>query len=145
MENFDLLSINWDNEPRRLERAKVVAKEIINNISGLKELTAFEYGCGMGLLSFCLQPYLNKIILGDNSDGMLSLLEQKIQSNNITNMKPLKIDLSVDDLPKINSDIIYTLMTLHYIVGIDRVYLSIICYKTANFRERFREKHLNKW
>lgn len=121
MDNFDLLSANWDNEPRRIERAKVVAREIINNIPNMETLTGFEYGCGTGLLSFNLQQRLKRIILGDSSEGMLSVLEQKIQSNNITNMTPLKIDLSKDNLPEIRCDIIYTLMTLHHIIDIDAV------------------------
>lgn len=41
-------------------------------------------------ISFSLHKYLKNIILGDSSEGMLSVLEKKIQKNNITNMKPLK-------------------------------------------------------
>lgn len=121
MDNFDLLSIDWDNDPRRMERAQVVANQIINYIPNLKTMEGFEYGCGTGLLSFKLQQYLKNIILGDSSEGMLSVLEKKIQHNNISNMKPLKIDLSIDDLLEMKFDIIYTLMTLHHIIDIDKV------------------------
>ncbi len=120
-ENFDKLALTWDNEPRRMERAKAVAVEIINSIPNLSEMSGFEYGCGTGLLSFNLQPYLKYITLGDNSDGMLIVLKQKIQNANIENMTSLKVDLTKDKVDGIKSDLIYTLMTMHHIENIDDV------------------------
>ena len=121
MENFDLLSIDWDKEQRRTERAQAVADQIINSLPDMSAMVGFEYGCGTGLLSFNLQKTLKNIVLGDSSEGMLSVLEQKLQKSNISNMLPLKIDLTKDDLPEKKFDIIYTLLTLHHIVDIDQV------------------------
>ena len=121
MENFDELALTWDNEPRRIERAKTVATEIIKSISNLGQMVGFEYGCGTGLLSFTLQPYLKHITLGDNSLGMLDILKQKIQNANIENMTPFKVDLEVDKIPEIKIDLIYILMSLHHIKDIDKV------------------------
>ncbi len=121
MENFNELALNWDAEPRRLERAKVVAGEIISSIPGMSELEAFEYGCGTGLLSMSLQQNLNKIWLGDSSEGMLKVLQDKIEKHGITNMKTLRIDLTTDELPKHKFDLIYTLMTLHHIMDTDSI------------------------
>lgn len=120
-ENFDKLALTWDNEPRRIERAQAVAREIINTIPNLSEMSGFEYGCGTGLLSFNLQPYLKYITLGDNSDGMLMVLKEKIQNANIENMTPLNVDLTKDKMPNIKSDLAYTLMTMHHIENIDDV------------------------
>lgn len=122
MVNFNELALTWDKEPRRVERAKVVADEIIKSILGLGRMNGLEYGCGTGLLSFCLQPYLKHITLGDNSQGMLDVLTQKIENSKINNMTPLMLDLSqgqnvVDE----KFDIIYTLMALHHISDIDKV------------------------
>lgn len=60
MEDFDELALTWDNEPRRVERAKVVANDIIKAISNLDNMSGLEYGCGTGLLSFNLQPHLKQ-------------------------------------------------------------------------------------
>lgn len=121
LEDFDQLALTWDNVPRRTQRAKAAAIEIINSIPNLNQMSGLEFGCGTGLLSFNLQPYLKHITLVDNSEGMLSILKQKIQKANIENMVPLKIDLTTNNVPDINSDIIYTLMTMHHIGDIDRM------------------------
>lgn len=126
MENFNELAQTWDNEPRRVERAKIVADEIRKAIPNLHQLDGFEYGCGTGLLSLNLQPYLHHITLGDNSDGMLSMLAEKIEKANIRNMTPMKVDFTTDPIIELKSDIIYTLMTMHHIVNIDTVLHAFI-------------------
>lgn len=120
-EEFDKLAAGWDNEPRRIERAAVIANEIIDAIPDLKGMNGFEYGCGTGLLSFNLRSYLEKIVLGDSSDGMLQVLRKKILQNNVHNMETLNIDLEKDEMPCEKYDVIYTLMTLHHITDIDKV------------------------
>jgi ubiquinone/menaquinone biosynthesis C-methylase UbiE len=130
MEDFNELAREWDNEPRRIERAKAVADEIINKVPYLSAKSGFEYGCGTGLLSFNLQPYLKKISLGDNSEGMLAVVEKKITKSNISNMHIIKIDLTTDELPNEKYDLIYTLMTLHHIIDTDEVLKTF--YKLLN-------------
>ncbi len=122
MENFDQLALTWDNDPRRMERAKVVAEEIIKAVPYLDKMDGFEYGCGTGLLSFNLQSHLKMITLGDSSQGMLEVLKQKIEKTKSTNMIPVKMDLTKDEpLSKEQFDIIYTLLTLHHIPEVDKV------------------------
>lgn len=121
MENFDELALTWDNEPRRVERAKVVADEIKKGIPCLSGMSGLEYGCGTGLLSFCLQPYLKEIVLADSSQTMLDVVKQKIEKTKLKKMAPVLLDLSVNAVEGYNFDIIYTLMALHHIVEIDRV------------------------
>lgn len=123
VENFDQLALNWDQESRRIQRAQAVAGEILREIPGISGMQGFEYGCGTGLLSFQLQPCLKKIWLADSSDGMLQILKQKIAAQGISNMEPLLLDLTVDELPEpaMQIDLIYTLMTLHHVIDVDKV------------------------
>ncbi|MCX7709930.1 MAG: class I SAM-dependent methyltransferase [Clostridia bacterium] len=121
MENFDELALTWDNEPKRIQRAKIVADEIMKAIPGLSEMSGLEYGCGTGLLSFFLQPRLKHITVGDNSQGMLKVLTQKVENAKIKNMSPVMLDLSEGAGIHGQYDIIYTLMTLHHIVDTDKV------------------------
>lgn len=123
MNNFNEMASTWDKEPRRIERARVVADEIRKSISGLQNMKAMEYGCGTGLLSFELQPYLKSIVLADNSEGMLKVLAEKIDKCKADNMKPIFADLSESNIND-SFDIIYTLMTLHHIVNTDKIILS---------------------
>lgn len=121
MEYFDQQAANWDNEPRRVERAAVIAQEIIEAVPGIDGMIGFEYGCGTGLLSFNLRKHLKRIVLGDNSSGMLEVLRQKIFQNNVPNMETMNIDLEKESLPMDEYGVIYTLMTLHHINDIDKV------------------------
>jgi ubiquinone/menaquinone biosynthesis C-methylase UbiE len=78
-------------------------------------MTALEYGCGTGLLSFALQSDLGQITLADTSQGMLDVLAEKIAAANVKNMNPTRLDLAIDPLPAERFDITYSLLTLHHI------------------------------
>lgn len=115
MSEFDDKASTWDTNQYRIERAREVAKGIRSAIPLHAGMTAFEYGCGTGLLSFTLQPFLGSITLADSSSGMLAVLDEKIVQAGIRNMTSLKVDLSSDPVPLLQVQLIYTLMTLHHI------------------------------
>ncbi len=115
MTNFDERAKDWDSDPQKVERARVVADAIRKAVPLSSEMKALEYGCGTGLLSFALQPELGQITLADTSQGMLDVLTAKIASAGITNMQPIKLDLASDPLPTEKYDLTYSLMTLHHI------------------------------
>lgn len=116
MSEFDNIAATWDDNPLRNERAQLVADYILQDISEPESKKAFEYGCGTGTLSFYLQPYLDHIVLADNSQGMLNVLDQKIKERSIDNMEPLFLDLQQDDRQELKDyDLLYTMMTLHHV------------------------------
>jgi ubiquinone/menaquinone biosynthesis C-methylase UbiE len=119
--SFDDEAKDWDNDPKKTERAIVFAKEIIDYIKPDKTLDALEFGCGTGLLSFQLKDYFKTITLADNSEGMIKVLVDKIVKEGVDNFKPLHIESLESDL-KINEyDVIYTLMTLHHIPDVNNI------------------------
>jgi ubiquinone/menaquinone biosynthesis C-methylase UbiE len=113
--NFDERAKDWDADPMKVERARVVADAIRAAIPFESGIRALEYGCGTGLLSFAFQPYLSSITLADTSQGMLDVLSEKIKAAGVTNMFPVRLDLSTDPLPAARYHIVYLLMTLHHI------------------------------
>jgi len=114
--NFDILSIAWDDEGRT-KRAKLIAEEIDKSINIKEKCTALEFGCGTGLLSFCLNDKFDMITLVDTSKGMIDVLNSKIQKYKVNNMKAYQIDINKNHtLPEDSYDIIYTSMALHHIV-----------------------------
>jgi SAM-dependent methyltransferase len=115
MSFFDARAMDWDNIPGRAERANAVADAIRAQVPLSRTMSALEYGCGTGLLSFALQAELGPIMLADSSIGMLEVLRGKIARAGIPNMIPLRLDLAVDPPPVGRFDLIYTLMTLHHI------------------------------
>jgi ubiquinone/menaquinone biosynthesis C-methylase UbiE len=115
MTNFDERAKDWDSDPMKVHRAKTVAEAIRVAVPLTPKMSALEYGCGTGLLSFALQADLGPITLADTSQGMLDVLAEKISTSGVANMRPLRLDLSIDPLPASPFDLTYSLMTLHHI------------------------------
>lgn len=115
MTNFDERAREWDSDPKKVERAQAVADAIRKAIPLTKSMNALEYGCGTGLVSFALQADLGCITLADASQGMLDVLTEKIARAGVTNMRPVRLDLSVDPIPAERYHLTYSLLTLHHI------------------------------
>jgi len=129
--NFDERAKTWDDDPARIARAEAVAQGIRNAVSLTKHMTSFEYGCGTGLLSFALQPFLKHLTLADSSSGMLAVLQQKIAAQKADNIAFMKLDLTADAVPPERFDLVVTLMTLHHIPDTGKIlrdfYLLLKC------------------
>jgi ubiquinone/menaquinone biosynthesis C-methylase UbiE len=113
--DFDARAATWDDDPSKVERARAIADAIERNVPLARSMRALEYGCGTGLLSFMLRPYLGDITLADVSDGMLDVATQKIASAHDKAMRAVKLDLLTDPPPEQSFDLVYSLMTLHHI------------------------------
>lgn len=123
MKHFDQQAKEWDNDPKKTERAITIAKELTDFIKPNKIMNAFEFGCGTGLLSYQLKDFFKTITLSDTSEEMIKVLQEKIANKSIKNFKPLLVDL-LEDSSIVNRgefDVIYTLMTLHHIIDIDKI------------------------
>jgi len=120
MSRFDEEAKTWDT-PESQERAKQIAIAIKSQVAISSNMSAFEYGCGTGQLSFELCGNLGPITLADISTGMLEVLRGKIKEQSAENMTPLQLDLTNDPLPNKKFDLIYTAMTLHHITDTDDI------------------------
>ena len=114
MSKFDEKAQDWDT-PESQERAANIAAAISSHVPLSNDMSAFEYGCGTGQLSFELRDEIGPITLADNSEGMLEVLRDKIKTRSADDMKSVKLNLSTDPLPDARFDLIYTMMTLHHI------------------------------
>ncbi|MGM0589618.1 MAG: class I SAM-dependent methyltransferase [Bacteroidota bacterium] len=114
MSEFDEKAKDWDT-PEHQERASAIANVIRSSVPLSPSMTAFEYGCGTGQLSFELRDHLGQITLADNSEGMLEVLREKIAAASADDMTPVKLNLTTDPLPSQRFDLIYTMLTLHHI------------------------------
>lgn len=117
--NFDSRAKTWDDDPMKAARAEAVAREIRAQVALEPQMSALEYGCGTGLLSFALREQFKHLTLADSSSGMLAVLEEKIKAGAIDHMTALKLDLASDPLPRERFDLIHSLMTLHHIDDTD--------------------------
>jgi 2-polyprenyl-3-methyl-5-hydroxy-6-metoxy-1,4-benzoquinol methylase len=118
---FDDRATGWENDPGKIERARILAKDIKDFIKPDKSMTAFEFGCGTGLLGYFLRDSFRSITLADNSEGMIKVLKNRISDEHISNLHPLLMDLLTHDVGKKKYNVIFTLMTLHHIIDLDTI------------------------
>ncbi len=118
--HFDKAAAGWDQKQRRVELAAKIAAAISSTLPLNKKMTALEYGCGTGLVGLALAPQLLTLTAVDTSTGMLEVLAQKIKSEKITNVTPLRLDLLKEPLTD-RFDLIFCAMTLHHIKEADQL------------------------
>jgi ubiquinone/menaquinone biosynthesis C-methylase UbiE len=119
--HFDENARRWDENPVFQERGRQIAAAIRELVPLNPSMTALDYGCGTGLLSFPMKDELGAITLADSSAGMLAVLTEKIAAQGVPNMSVRKLDLLTDPLPNERYGLIYTAMTLHHIPDTDRI------------------------
>ena len=119
MNDFDLKAAEWDQNPMHWKRSEAIAKEIINLIPLKKKMTALEFGAGTGITSFILKDYLKEITLMDNSSEMVRVMNEKIKSSKVKNLKTLNFNLETDEYKVRKFDLVFTQMVLHHVIDIE--------------------------
>jgi ubiquinone/menaquinone biosynthesis C-methylase UbiE len=84
-------------------------------------MSALEYGAGTGITSFLLKDSLREITLMDNSTEMVRVMNDKINTKKVRNLKALNFDLEKTDYLEESFDLIFTQMVLHHITGVEQV------------------------
>jgi len=116
--NFDQEAACWDQVPRRVKVAQDIAQSIIQEITLTPDIDVMDFGCGTGLLTFSLQPFVRSITGVDSSQGMLDVFRTKIKEQNLSNVKAEFIDLDNGDVLTGSYHLIVSSMTLHHIKNI---------------------------
>jgi len=121
MNEFDLKAAEWDQNPIIWERAEAIANEIKRLIPLKKQMTALEFGAGTGVTSFILKDFLKEITLMDNSSEMVKVMNNKIKTSRVENLKTLNFNLEQDDFKDAKFDFIFNQMVLHHITDIKNI------------------------
>lgn len=119
--HFDSKARSWDENPVFQERGRKIAEAVRQSVPLNRQMSALDYGCGTGLLSFPLRDALGAILLADSSAGMLEVVAEKIATQGATNMTPVKLDLLADPAPAQRFDLVVTSMTLHHVPDTDHI------------------------
>jgi 2-polyprenyl-3-methyl-5-hydroxy-6-metoxy-1,4-benzoquinol methylase len=112
-ERFDKAASEWDTKPRRVLLAEKISAAI-GRLPLSREMDAMEYGCGTGLVGLPLAPALGRLTAIDTSQGMLDVVQEKIDAQGLTNIRPLCCDLLAEEYTG-KHDLIFCSMTLHHI------------------------------
>ena len=122
MNEFDIKAAGWDLNPMHWDRSVAIANEIKKLIPlKKKQMVALEYGAGTGIASFLLKDYLKEITLMDSSSEMMRVMNDKIKTTKVKNLKTLNFDLEHEDYKGGKFDLIFTQMVLHHVTDIENI------------------------
>ena len=113
--NFDQEAANWDQVPERVKVAQDIAHSMIREITLTPDMGVLDFGCGTGLLTFAIQPFVRSITGVDSSQGMLDVFNKKIKEQNLDNVKTNYLNLDKGDVLEGSYHLIISSMTLHHI------------------------------
>jgi ubiquinone/menaquinone biosynthesis C-methylase UbiE len=113
--NFDQEAASWDAKPARVKLAADIAQTITGELKLTSSMDVLDFGCGTGLLTMQLQPFVHFVTGVDSSQGMLDVFEAKIQNQNLTNVQVRRLDIEKDGVLEGSYNLIVSSMTFHHI------------------------------
>jgi ubiquinone/menaquinone biosynthesis C-methylase UbiE len=119
--NFDQEAVNWDQIPGRVKMTRDIAKSLIREVHLTSSMDVLDFGCGTGLLTLAIQPFIRSITGVDSSQGMLDVFKTKIKEQNLINVKAKHIDLDKGDVLDGTYNLIVSSMALHHIKNINHL------------------------
>lgn len=117
--DFDGMAASWDENPHRVRLARAVGDAIICEVRPDEHMDAMDFGAGTGLLTLALQPLVRSITAIDTSQGMLSVLDEKIGRMGMTNAKTQLLDLAEVKMPDQRFHLIVSNMTIHHVPDVE--------------------------
>lgn len=119
--DFDKDAKSYDLKPGRAKLAQDVAMAVMREVPLNSNMDVLDFGCGTGLVTLQLQPFVRTITGADSSHGMLDVLKSKIEEKKLTNVKTEFIDLEKSVVLKNKYHLVVSSMTLHHIENIGYV------------------------
>jgi ubiquinone/menaquinone biosynthesis C-methylase UbiE len=104
----------WDQKTGRVKLANDVAHAMINEVNPTHDMDVLDFGCGTGLLTLQLQPLVRSITGVDSSQGMIDVLNSKIDEQKLINVKTVLIDSEKGDVLNGKFHLVVSSMTLHH-------------------------------
>ena len=119
--DFDERAATWDDDPAKVERAKVVADAIRDAVPLDPTTRLLEYGAGTGLVTQMLRDSVGPVTLADTSAGMREQMDTKVEAGLLADARVVDLDLSTGPVPDERFDLIVTVMVLHHITPLEPI------------------------
>ena len=113
--DFDKKAAEWDADPGRVKLAHEVADAIIREVKPSRDMDVLDFGCGTGLVTLKLQPLVRTILGVDSSQGMLEVLEEKIRTRGIENVRTCLVEFENSCMEEGRFHLLVSSMTLHHV------------------------------
>jgi ubiquinone/menaquinone biosynthesis C-methylase UbiE len=122
-EYFDQAAGSWDDDPAKVERARVVAQQIIEQLDPAPDARLFEYGAGTGLVAQHLQAHVAQLTLADSSAGMREAMAAKVADGRLPEGTRIwDLDLATQPVPAGERfDLAVTVQVLHHVHDVEPV------------------------
>ena len=112
---FAAKAAEWDENPARVEMATTFFRRVVANVAINPSDVALDFGCGTGLVGLQFVPYVEKVVMVDNSPSMLAILQQKCEKDKLTPSQVELVEGSMEEVSATNLKLIVTLMALHHV------------------------------
>jgi ubiquinone/menaquinone biosynthesis C-methylase UbiE len=119
--NFDNAAATWDENPGRVKTNRDIGDAILKQNLLTPDMDVLDFGCGTGMLTVRLQPFVRSITGVDSSAGMLNVLNGKIAKLQLPNVKTMLIDLEKGQKLTGSYQMVLSSLTLHHIPEIKPV------------------------
>jgi 2-polyprenyl-3-methyl-5-hydroxy-6-metoxy-1,4-benzoquinol methylase len=113
--DFNKEASTWDEDPGRVKVANDIADTLLEEIKLTPRMDVLDFGCGTGLVTLRLSPRVRSVTGVDSSQGMLDILNAKIEKSNINNVRTRYLDLDREDVLDGRYDLVVSSMTLHHV------------------------------
>jgi 2-polyprenyl-3-methyl-5-hydroxy-6-metoxy-1,4-benzoquinol methylase len=147
-ERFNAEAANWDKNPLVHEASKEACTALLQRYPDLqiqgpgKGLDVLEIGCGTGILSFNMAPFVRQVVAIDAAEGMIDVLKGKIeQSKEVNNITPIAVLLEDPEDPSLPAgsdgkrmkfDLVLSHLVLHHIPDLKAVLTTMLgCLKSG--------------
>jgi ubiquinone/menaquinone biosynthesis C-methylase UbiE len=117
--NFDQDAASWDEKPGRVKVAADIARTMMAEVPLSADMDVLDFGCGTGLVTLALQPFVRSVTGVDSSQGMLDVLKRKVSGQGLSNVKTQYLDLDQGDSLAGLYHLVASSMTLHHIRAVD--------------------------
>ena len=85
-------------------------------------MNVLDYGCGTGLVTLQLQPYVGSVTGADISRGMLEVLRRKIRESGLANVSAVLIDTDREIPVEGKFNLVVSSMTMHHIQDVETLF-----------------------
>jgi ubiquinone/menaquinone biosynthesis C-methylase UbiE len=117
--DFNKDATSWDQKTGRVKLAHDVTHAIMNEVNLTHDMDVLDFGCGTGLLTLQLQPLVRSTTGVDSSQGMIDVLNSKIDEQKLINVKTMLIDFDKGDVLNGKFHLVVSSMTLHHMEDIE--------------------------
>jgi len=118
---FDEKAATWDDDPAKVERARVVADALRDAVPLGPTTRLLEYGAGTGLVTQALRDAVGPVTLADTSAGMRAVMQRKVETGALAGARIWDLDLGTDPVPDERFDLVVTVMVLHHVPRLEPV------------------------